>query len=217
MAISLIEQRVPHETTLVDLQNKPDSFKSVYAKACGDHTLAAKVPILETEEDGVLIESMVILEYLDDKAADDSLTPAERARARKWATLVPSWLSWFSILRADAGSDEEANAVAKVRDGLRAMDRFLADGGDDGPFVLGARFSTAEAATAPFSARLMLVLPAVRPALAPSSWLDEDGLTRVAEWVEAVTARQSVVDTLPPAAELAQSYERLLERFKSAA
>ena len=147
---------MPHETMMVDLQQKPEAFTSLYASACGDPTMSAKVPILKTDET-TLIESLVILEYLEDLQPSE-FTAEQRARARLWASLVPSWLSWFTILRADAGSDAEAAAIAKVRDGLRAMDTFL-DTTADGPFVLGSEFTMAEAATAPFISRLMLVLP----------------------------------------------------------
>jgi len=217
VAISLIERRLQYETTVVDLQDKPEAFKSLYAAACGDPTMSAKVPILQTDDDTTLIESMVIVEYLDDLSAPGGYSAEEKARARMWATLVPNWLSWFSILRTDAGSEEEEQAVAKVRDGLRAMDAFLKAGGGGGPFVLGDEFSSAEAATAPFISRLMLVLPGLRPELVPTRWLEEDGLTHCAAWAEAVVHRQSVSDTLPAAGELQQSYQKMMERFKSMA
>ena len=216
MAISLIEKRLQYETTVVDLQDKPEAFKSLYASACGDPTMSAKVPILQTDDDATLIESMVIVEYLDDLSGAGDYSSEEKARARMWATLVPNWLSWFSILRTEAGSEEEQEAVAKVRDGLRAMDVFLAAGGS-GPFVLGDSFSSAEAATAPFISRLMLVLPGLRPELAPSRWLEEDGLTHCAAWVDAVVNRQSVSDTLPAACDMQQSYRNMMERFKKTA
>ena len=203
---------------MVDLQAKPDAFVALYASACGDESMSAKVPILQTAQDGVLIESMVILEYLDDLIDSDKYSAAERARARLWATLVPTWLSWFTILRADAGSEEEASAVAKVREGLRAMDKFLSAGAEaaaDGPYVLGGDFSLAEAATAPFVMRLMNVLPGLRPELDPAVWLADDGLERLERWTRAVCARPSCVETLPPTTELQASYTKLLERFKA--
>ena len=52
---------------MVDLQNKPPDFVSVYTAACADTNARAKVPILETLGDGpTLVESMVICEYIDD-------------------------------------------------------------------------------------------------------------------------------------------------------
>jgi len=215
VAISLRELQLPHEKTLVDLQDKPEEFESLYRSACGDPTMSAKVPILAVEED-VLIESMVIVEYLEE-CHGVPRSAAAKARCRLWATLVPSWLQWFSVLRAEAGSDAEAAAVAKLRDGMRAMDRLLLDGaGGDGPFVLGSDFSLAEAATAPFVQRLVAVLPKLRPELGdPQQWIADDDLTRLSEWMSAVCSRPSCVETLPPAEVLQESYERLLERFKA--
>lgn len=218
MAISLLEHRLPHEKTLVDLSDKPDDFVSLYASACNDPTMSAKVPILQTDDGVTLIESMVIVEYLDDlQDCTRAFTPEERARCRLWAALVPSWLSWFGLLRAESGSEEEAAAAAKLRGGLRAMDAFLSETGGEGPFLLGDTFSAAEAATAPWVLRLMKVLPAMRPTLDPARWFDEDGLTRLASWVDAVCMRPSCIDTLPPPTELQTSYSRMLERIQAAA
>ena len=86
------------------------------------------------------------------------------------------------------------------------------------PFVLGETFSIAEAATAPIAMRLALVLPGLRPSLdTPLQWCEEDGLPRVARWMDAVCARPSCMETLPPPAELQASYKRMLERFASMA
>ena len=63
----------------------------------------------------------------------------------------------------------------------------------------------------------MHVLPGLRPELEPTRWLADDGLARLSLWVDAVVARPSCVDTLPPTAELTASYQKLLERFQSAA
>lgn len=209
------ELQLTHKKTLVDLQDKPEEFVALYRSACGDPTMSAKVPILAVADDTVLIESMVIVEYLEECHGVPQ-SAAARARCRLWATLVPSWLQWFSVLRTEAGSEAEAIAVAKLRDGLRAMDRLLMDGAGDGPFVLGSDFSLAEAATAPFAQRLVVVLPKLRPELGePLDWIAADGLTRLSEWMGAVCSRPSCVDTLPPAEVLQESYERLLERFKA--
>ena len=112
---------------MVDLQAKPDAFVALYASACGDESMSAKVPILQTAQDGVLIESMVILEYLDDLIDSDKYSAAERARARLWATLVPTWLSWFTILRADAGSEEEARRGTGEQEMAMLVKRFVLD------------------------------------------------------------------------------------------
>ena len=186
----------------------------MYKSASGDENLSAKVPLLESD-DGVLIESMVILEYLED-VAPSTLTPAQRARARLFATLFPGRLSSFGILKADAGSDEEATAVEKLRTDLRAMDAFLSASDEAGPYLHGGEFSYAEYAAAPFAQRLAIVLPGLRPALGLDAWWESE-LPRLAKWMEAVCSRPSCVDSLPPAEEMMDSYTKMVERIKAMA
>jgi glutathione S-transferase len=148
-------------------------------------------------------------------------SPQQRASARLFATLVAGWLNWFAVLRTDRGGDEEAAAVGKLRENLRAMNAFLVQcrerDGSDGPFLCGERFSIAEAATAPFAMRLATVLPGMRPELGePLSWMKEEGLSEAQRWLEAVCSRPSCVETLPPKSELVESYTRLLERMQGA-
>jgi len=206
---------------LIDLQQKPADFTAMYARACADDTMSAKVPMLEVDG-AVLIESMVILEYLEDLTGTEaSLSAAARARARLFATLAPQWLSMVAILRADAQSDDEAAAVAKCRTGLRSLNDFLVAtptaSSEAGPFLLGSSFSLAEAACAPFVQRFFTVLPALRPAIDPRNWLVEDGLDRLNEWADAVRTRPSCIETLPADAVLVDGYARLIERMKAMA
>ena len=215
MAISLLERQLPHEKILIDLQDKPEDFKALYASACADPDMSAKVPIMTTDDGNTLIESMVILEYL---YSDTKYTAEEMATARLWATLVPTWLNWFSVLRTDPGSDAENEAMQKLRAGLRAMDAFLETKcKGDGPFVLGDTFSFAECATAPFAQRLAAVLPGMRPSLDVSKYMATEKLSHVSRWMTAVCERPSCVETLPPKEELQESYERLMERMKAMA
>ena len=196
----------------MDLSDKPIEFISLYASACSDEMMSAKVPILETSGDGTLIESMVIVEYLYEQ---QTMTAAARARARLFATLFQQWLSWFGVLKAAEGSDDETAAVQKLRAGLRALDAFLsASAPSDGPFLL-EDFGLAEAACAPFLQRFFTVLPAMRPTLVPSDWVAEDGLDRLAVWVEAVLSRPSCAESLPPKDVLLDSYTKLLERMRA--
>jgi glutathione S-transferase len=217
VSIALRERNKPFDANVIDLQDKPPEFVSRYHSACADESMSAKVPMLETEDGTTLIESMVILEYLDDLDGRSS-TIEDRARTRLFASLAASWLDWFGILRSAPGGDEEAAAVSKLREGLRAMDAFLSATTPDGPFLLGSEFSLAEAATAPFAQRLSIVLPGLRPELGgPQAWIDEDKLERLRAWMDAVCTRESCVESLPPPEELLTSYKRMLERMQQAA
>lgn len=206
---------MPFEKNVIDLQNKPDDFCSLYQHASADPQMSAKVPLLEADDDGVLIESMVILEYLEEKAPTAGLTAAQRAKARLFATLFPNWLNWFGILRSDPGSEEEAAAISKLREGMRSANAFLESTGTAGPFLFGSDFSIAESATAPFIQRLSAVLPGMRPDCNPKAWMAEDELHRLEAWTDAVCSRPSCVESIPPSEELVESYGKLLERMKS--
>lgn len=204
---------------MVDLQNKPDDFQSVYSIAISDSNARAKVPILESLDPHTgptLIESMVICEYIDE-ITGQAYTPEQRAACRLWASLMPGWFAYVAILKTEPGSDEEQAAVRELRQGLRAADAFLSKRPEaaSGPFLLGDRFSLAEIATAPFAQRFAAVLPGMRPALQPRQMFADDGLTRLSAWLEAVCARPSCTATIPPAEELVTSYAALLERMKA--
>ena len=147
---------------------------------------------------------------------DACLTAAQRAKARLFATLFPTWLNWIGILRAEPGSDEEAAAVVKLREGMRSVNSFLATTNTEGPYLFGAEFSFAESATAPFIQRLTTVLPGMRTQLNPQMWMEEEGLTHLAAWTEAVCSRPSCASSIPPAEELVDSYGKLMERMRAA-
>ena len=212
---------MPHERCVVDLQNKPANFTDVYAKAlAGDDTVRAKVPVLEVDDGDVsmtMVESMVILEYLQDRWPLSSETPEKRAMCRLFADRFSSCISYMPVLRAEAGSTEESEALEKLVAGMKSLDAYLREFGDDkGPFLLGSTFSVAEEACAPFAQRFFTVLPGIRPEHDPRELLSEHGLTRLLAWFEAVCARPSCVETIPPPDELVGGYQKMLARMAAA-
>ncbi len=225
MAISLAEHALPHETKLVNLQDKPADFCAAYLRACCDERARAKVPVLETDDGQTLVESIVICEYLQDvsdasarrgpqSAARSRKSAGSKATARLFAELFPSAISYIPVLKADAGSDEEREAVGTLRDGLRALDSFLTSHADPaGPFLAGEAFGLGEVATAPFALRLVRVLPELRPSVDPRQIMAEEQLDRLLRWFDAVCERPSCNDTIPPTSELVESYSKLLERM----
>ena len=208
-----MEKALPHEKIVVDLQDKPAQFVAIHRKALSDPDARGVVPVLEGDDDFVLAESMVILDYLEDLAPADGQTAEQRARMRLFAALFPGRLSSFPILKADAGSEEESAAVAKLRSDLRLINTFLEETGP-GPFLLGPSFSYAECAVAPFVQRLVVVLPGLRPELDLKAWVREDGLDRLDAWLDAICSRPSCVDSLPPPQEVVKSYGAMIERMK---
>jgi len=215
--VSLREHGLDHETCIVDLQNKPENFTALYLRASSNAQASAKVPILEINDDTVLIESAVICDYLDDLVGS-KCSAADRANARLFATLFQPAMGYINILKAEPGSQAEAQAVEKLREGMRAMNGYLsAHGRPDGPFLLGNEWTSAESNTAPFATRFSTVLPGLRPSVDPQRLMEEDGLDALQRWMGAVCSRESCVSTTPPADELVASYAKLVERMKSIA
>ncbi|KLN59155.1 hypothetical protein WH96_19220 [Kiloniella spongiae] len=104
--IILDEKQIPHNRTYIDLANKPDWFKEI--------SPLGKVPLLQTEQ-GVLFESAVIGEYLDE-VTTGSLHPKnafEKARHRSWiefgSTILAAIAGFYSA--PDHQSFQEKRAV----------------------------------------------------------------------------------------------------------
>ena len=107
----------------------------------------AQVPVLEiTEDDGTvttLLQSLPILEYLDERWPDPPLLPRDRtlrARARALAEVINSGIQPFQNLptlrRVKAlGGDEQAWAREHIAAGLAAFQRMLPF--DELPFCAG--------------------------------------------------------------------------------
>src|SRR6516225_3257669 len=67
--IALTEKGVPFDRIYIDLADKPDWFLAI--------SPLGKVPLLKVGDDGVIFESAVILEYLED-TQPHPLYPADR-------------------------------------------------------------------------------------------------------------------------------------------
>jgi len=108
-----------------------------------------KIPALE--HDGrCLVESGVILEYLEDVAPTPALLPREpyaRAQVRTVARAVDLYLSPHvsTLLRQAPGAAGAASAVDGFRQGLTALEAFLVPG----PWAVGASPSLADCTLLP--------------------------------------------------------------------
>jgi glutathione S-transferase len=114
--IALAEKGVEHETVAVDLEQRPAWLR--------EKNPANKVPVLD--EDGWLLpESLVIVEYLDERYPEPPLLPpdpADRARVRYHVHRFDETLRrpYYALRR---GEDGAAGALATE---LEAFDRTLA-------------------------------------------------------------------------------------------
>lgn len=170
------------------------------------------------EHDGqVMIESLVVTEYVADAfAAGSPLLPedaAGRATARMMVDLNP--FNYFGLLRAST-PEAKAEATVALRAGLAGLDAFLKTRGrGDGPWAL-EEFSVAECALAPFVQRACCILPALT-SVDPLALCDEEGHSRLAAWIRAVLDRPSVRESGSSEEVMVANTERMLQRFAAAA
>jgi len=180
-AISLAEKGIPFERVDIDLSNKPDWFLKI--------SPLGKVPLLKVgtgEDEAVIFESAVILEYLEETQPNPLYPsdPLERARQRGWMEFGSAMLSGISRLynaKDEAAFDKEALALRASLERLEA-ERASRPGG---PYFNGETFGLVDAVFGPvfryfdtFEAQAGLSLM--------------DGLPSLAEWRAGLSARPSV-------------------------
>ncbi|KKJ78264.1 hypothetical protein WH95_02820 [Kiloniella litopenaei] len=108
--IILDEKKIPHNRTYIDLSDKPDWFKAI--------SPLGKVPLLQTEQ-GVLFESAVIGEYLDEVTTGSlhPTDPFEKARHRSWiefgSTILASIAGLYSAPDAKTFREKRAVIIGK--------------------------------------------------------------------------------------------------------
>lgn len=207
---------VPYETVLIDLQNKPPEFVELYTRANPLPGANAVVPVLEVIEDSfVLTESLVVAEYLAEAFPEAGLVPASargRATMRLFLELCGSSFSYFGILRAHGDDEAFASAIAALREGLIRANAFLERRGDPGgPFLFGDRFTLAECGVAPF-VQFACNLSAFTD-VDPVAMCEEEGLSRLKEWMVALVGRPSVKSIEVPKDEMMASVMRLRKRW----
>lgn len=168
--VALAEKGLAYEEREIDLARKPPELLPLNPQN--------GVPVLVA--DGVAIpDSIVILQYLEDRYPERPLLPADplgRARARLLYDRVTALLGPHLFKLARGTSDEQAQAGGAVRTALEALEQQAPERG-----FLAGDYSIADIALA----SLVLKLPA---ALRPSGL----GLPRLARWEAAVAARPAV-------------------------
>jgi glutathione S-transferase len=146
---------------------------------------ATALPVLETEDGGILRESMVILQYLEDRFPDPAVAqrdPYRRAVEGMLAALEREFCNqgYSYVMNQDAGR-RGALREAMLRQ-YAALNEFLAQHAPEGPFLF-ERFGWAEAVFTPLFMRFWFLeyyedfdLP------------DEPRFARVRAWREACLA-----------------------------
>jgi len=142
--IVLFEKDVECQIVDVDVDNKP--------RELADYNPYNQVPVL-VDRDLVLYESLIIMEYLDERLPHPPLMPVDpvnRARARMM--LMRFDRDWYSLLPTITGSDKRAATKARntLRDGLTVISPLF----KDQPYLLGEEMSLVDCSLAPIMWRL---------------------------------------------------------------
>jgi glutathione S-transferase len=180
--IVLQEKNIEHETTFIDLKNKPEWFRAISPRG--------KVPVLLIDEVAVF-ESSAICELLEETHPEPRLMPADailRARDRAWFQFAEDlFLPIYKIGTVTEQADFDA-AKATLIDRLARLDREMAGrswlSGD------GSRFGMADVAIAPAFSRAD-VLQEIGAFEVPEE------LGRVRAWAERLRTRESVRRSMP--------------------
>jgi glutathione S-transferase len=188
--ITLLEKRVDHEVTFIDLAAKPDWFLAL--------SPMGKVPVLVVDGRPIF-ESAVINELLEELHPVPPLLPAEpleRAEARAWIVFANDAVFPFSLpamvaLAGGRGGEALTRPLESLRTAFARLEARLA--GRPGPFFLGPRLSLVDAAYAPFLRRWTLA----------EGWFGPEarllaGAPAVAAWARALLAHPSVAAAEPP-------------------
>ena len=138
------------------------------------------MPVL-VDGDGVIYESAVINEYLDEKFADAPLMPRSQLDRAK----VRIWVDFFNTRVHPTGSDlqkkrDPEKAQARMDQHLRTLDDALA--GKD--YLVGNQFSLADVTFIPFYTRRERYT------------VEFDNYPNIKRWAEKLIARPQVAPTL---------------------
>jgi glutathione S-transferase len=135
--IVLAEKEIPFETVEVDLENRP--------RWLSEKNPAGRVPVLE-EDDFVLPESRVIMEYLEESYPRPPLLPrepAERALVRLWLERFDDLARPYYGVVFDGETSETLEAELAKLDSALAANTYLA----------GSEFTLADVAYVPWIIR----------------------------------------------------------------
>lgn len=145
--VLLNEKNVDVEVTYIDLDNKPDWFNKI--------SPLGQVPILKVDEDSVLFESSVILEFIDEISLPSLQpeTPLQKAQNRAWMSYAGDMV--MDVSKMARANDE--NGFQQVFDNHQAKLAKLEANHSGEDFFNSNSFALIDATYAPMFMRLNLL------------------------------------------------------------
>jgi glutathione S-transferase len=188
--IALTEKAVPFDRVYIDLANKPDWFLAI--------SPLGKVPLLQVDN-GVIFESAVILEYLEEAQANPLYPADPLARAQHRAMIEFGSAILSDIWGLEIAATREA-AMAKVAALSQKFARLEQQGLGRGPWFAGETFGLVDAAFGPVFRYFDLFDRILDHGMFAST-------PKVTAWRAALAARPSI------RAAVVADYPQRLERF----
>jgi len=172
--ITLAEKGIAYDAVEIDLADRP---AWLYQK-----NPLGRVPVYEEDEGLVLLESEVIMEYLEERFPEPALwpdDPAERALGRLWLKRFDDRLgnAYYEARRGD-GRDELDTKLAELDRALEAQ-----------PYLTGREYGLADIGYVPWILRARVNLG-----------VELDSFPAVEAWLAGLTERPAVAAELEPAA-----------------
>ena len=176
----MLEKGLDFNLREIDLYNRPDWWAEL--------SPYGKVPLLK-HGDGIVYESAIINEYLDEVFPDTPLRPAnplQRAQARIWIDYCDTRFmpACHQLIQDRKNADKQVENRAKLREVLTFMEQEGLRKLGNGPYWIGTEFTLADVQFAPFVERF----PCYED-LWGAQWPDE--CTRLRDWFDAVSSRDS--------------------------
>src|SRR5919204_487394 len=164
--ILLAEKGLGYEAATIDLDDRP---AWLYEK-----NPRGKVPVLEEDDGLVLPESLVIMEYIEERFPEPALwpaDPAERALGRLWLDRFDDRLgdAYYALRRGDGPEQLDAK--------LAELDRAL----EAQPYLTGRDYGLADIGYAPWLLRARDMLD-----------VDLERFTSLSDWLERLAARPAI-------------------------
>ncbi|KAK3817401.1 MAG: thioredoxin-like protein [Benniella sp.] len=209
--IAFEETGAEHEVVPIDLKVPRPEW---YLKDINPY---GQVPALKIDDKDILLESLIVAEYLADLFPEKELLPKDPLLRAKSRYLIQHWGNRAQPVQHNAAfTTNEAEAAQYRKDlvvELAKVNKLLLDAPTDGagPYFLGSKFTLADLAIAPLLARLFLVgkYNANKPITREDSV--DGNLDRFFDWKDALLSRPSVQKATPDEDALIESYRKFVK------
>ncbi|KAJ2158873.1 hypothetical protein GGF46_003456 [Coemansia sp. RSA 552] len=198
---------VDYQVVEIDLQNKPEWFSKVNPQQ--------KVPTLRTPDGTLLVESLVIAEYVADQFPQAKLLSTdalERAQLRLFIELFSSkFTPYIYRLLTTANKEEQETHKKSMLEGVRLVSQELErqwkrDSGKGGSFWYGTRWSFAEIATASFISNGLATSAHYRGFTIPKT----EEYAAFNRWYQEIQKAPQFIEVKPQDAKVIASYKKFV-------